>query len=502
MSCEPRGFWPVSFSRSVSLSRRQLCIQLPAAAIVLATGCHPRVQDDFPVALFSSISRLLIPDAVQAIRTAGWSRPGLGAARYVYDASVDRVWVARFPGSSVISANNRGFRLATGTGDVRLFGAIGDGKHDDAGAINEALSHGGTVLLPGPATYRVADRLLVSIPRTRLLLGESVTLKTEAWRYRQSQEPFGNAIHITADDCEVLGSGPSSVIASMRSDANGIGFLHCGGGKIARLTLRGGKHSISAIKDDTFQSGISIVNDRAANKGGRASATIVEDCGIIDWMQYGLNIYGNLASGIQVYRTTIARTGKSDDRISVGAGVAITKGAGPILLEGNTISGNKGFGIFVSSAGDEIRGLTISLNKIIDNGLEGICLSEERHFGASGTIGQRNATISRNMIERNGAAGVRVGTYDGVGSIGGIEIVRNNIADNRRSGVLLQANVAPQHGVSVRVAENQLHNNGDFGLAVGEGQVALEEYGNSFDGNGLGLTIDHRTGKPRALGER
>ncbi|MBN9993885.1 hypothetical protein JJD03_14860, partial [Listeria monocytogenes] len=77
------------------------------------------------------------------------------------------------------------------------------------------------------------------VDATRLQFEASVTLHTSAWQFRGSQIPFGNAIHVTGDDCEITGAGPSSIIRNDRSDANGIGFLHCGGGRVASLSLQG-----------------------------------------------------------------------------------------------------------------------------------------------------------------------------------------------------------------------------------------------------------------------
>lgn len=481
------------------LSRRNLLQRAPIAVAMLSVSTVACAQRTVKARLFVDLAASRLPAGVTTIITEGWSRKGMGGGRYVFDPRVDAAWVRRYPRSSVISADGRGFRLDQVGGDVKQYGAVGDGRQDDTAAINEALSRGGSIMLPGPATYLVTGRLLVPVDATRLRFGASVTLHTRAWQYRGGQIPFGNAIHITGDDCEIVGAGPSSVIRNDGSDANGIGFLHCGGGRIAGLSLQGGKDQLSAITDDTFQSGISIVNDPASNRRGRSSHTIVEDCIISDWMQYGINLYGALARDVVLRRNTITLNGLSGDQESVGSGIALTRGVGAIQIEGNTIAHNKGCGVFISSAGVQIEDVVIVDNQISENGREGVCCSEEQHFGAVAAIGQREVTIRKNRIKNNGAAGVRAGTYDGVGSILDLSILDNRIVGNQGSGVLLQANTNPARSVDAVVTGNQFVANEDYGITVGFNRIVLRHLRNTFDRNRRGDSVDHRGGTARPL---
>lgn len=484
------------------ISRRDLLRQAPIIATIWGLPTAACARTAANASLFVDIATMSLPSSVTTIVTEGWSQKGVGSGRYVFDPRVDRAWVQRFPRSSAITVDGRGFRLDQVGGNVRQYGAVGDDRQDDTAAINEALSRGGTVVLPGPATYRVTGRLLMPVDTTRLEFEASVTLHTSAWQFRGSQIPFGNAIHVTGDDCEITGAGPSSIIRNDRSDANGIGFLHCGGGRVASLSLQGGKDRLSAITDDTFQSGISIVNDPASNRRGRTSRTIVEDCTINGWMQYGINLYGALVRDVVLRRNTITENGRKGDRESVGSGIAITRGVGPIEIENNTITRNKGCGIFISSAGVQIERVVIVDNEIAYNGLDGVCCSEERNFGAVAAIGVRKLTVSKNRIENNGATGVRAGTYDGVGSITRLSILDNRIANNRKSGLLLQANSDPARGVDAIVSGNQFIANSDYGIAVGLNRIGLRHDGNRFDRNRLGDSVDHRSGTARRLIDR
>lgn len=483
-------------------SRRAILRQAPFWATILvfpATACAQTVID---AGLFIDIPKLRLPEMTTTIVTAGWSRKGLGGARYVLDPNVDAAWVTSHPRSAAISADGRGFRLDRTGGDVKRYGAIGDGVADDTAAINEALSGGGTVTLSGPSNFLVTDRLLMPVSRTRLSFEASVTLLISAWRYRGGQVPFGNSIHITGDDCEVLGAGPTSVLQNDHSDANGIGFLHCGGGRVTGLTLRGDKHHVSAIKDDTFQSAISIINDPASNDEGRRSRTVVEDCTISDWTQYGINLYGALVRDVIIRRNAIANIGRIDDRESVGAGIAVTRGIGSLRIEGNSIDDNKGCGVFISSAGVVIEGIAIIDNRIRNNGQEGVCCSEEKQFGGINAIGMRTITIVGNRIEGNRRGGIRAGTYDGVGTIIDMTIDNNLIANNYGSGILLQSNTDPSRSIDITVRNNRFIANLEYGIAIGLNQLRLRHAGNRFDRNGQGESIDYRDGAAHPLAER
>lgn len=484
---------------AASWSRRDVMKRGSGLLLLLPLPSAACAQADVAVDLFTDIAGCNVPGDVGVIRTRGWGTLRIGAGRYVFDPRVDNAWVRSHPRSAALVADGRGFRLDSVDGDVRQYGALGDGRADDTAAINEALSHGGTITLAGPATYVTTARLLLPLTRTRLVLGPDVTLRTSPWHYQGRQTPFGNAIHITGDDCAVIGAGATSVIENVGSDANGIGFLHCGGGRVAGLVLKGGKAGVPAIADDTFQSGISIVNDRANHPAARLSRVVVEDCMVVDWAQYGVNVYGDLTSKIVIRRNTLSSNGRAGDALSVGAGIVLTRGNGPILIENNIIADNTGFGVFISSAGAEIHDVTVSHNRISRNGREGVRCTEEKHFGGSGTIGQRRVAIIGNSIEENGDAGVRAGTYDGVGSIGQMTIAGNRIANNRGSGILLQADAAVGRDVDVAVTNNRLIANADYGLAVGFNRVGLRQDGNKFERNRQGSTIDYRSGSPHPL---
>ncbi len=259
---------------------------------------------------------------------------------------------------------------------------------------------------------------------------------------------------------------------------------------------------MSAIKDDTFQSAISIINDPASNDEGRRSRTVVEDCTISDWTQYGINLYGALVRDVIIRRNAIANIGRIDDRESVGAGIAVTRGIGSLRIEGNSIDDNKGCGVFISSAGVVIEGIAIIDNRIRNNGQEGVCCSEEKQFGGINAIGMRTITIVGNRIEGNRRGGIRAGTYDGVGTIIDMTIDNNLIANNYGSGILLQSNTDPSRSIDITVRNNRFIANLEYGIAIGLNQLRLRHAGNRFDRNGQGESIDYRDGAAHPLAER
>ncbi|QNG44712.1 hypothetical protein [Sphingobium yanoikuyae] len=89
------------------------------------------------VSLFTDLAGRWIPLGMDAVQTSGHSVKGIGAARYVYDASVDAAYVEDHPRSSVMTANGRGFRIAEDLIDAKMLGARSG--QDSAAAIDETM---------------------------------------------------------------------------------------------------------------------------------------------------------------------------------------------------------------------------------------------------------------------------------------------------------------------------------------------------------------------------
>jgi hypothetical protein len=87
------------------------------------------------IGLFTNASTLSIPNGSDLVQTSGYSEPGKGQARYVFDTGVDAAYAAVNPRTSFVSANDRGFRLAELVINPLMAGAAGDGVTVDNVAV-------------------------------------------------------------------------------------------------------------------------------------------------------------------------------------------------------------------------------------------------------------------------------------------------------------------------------------------------------------------------------
>lgn len=109
--------------------------------------------------LWSAFTGLTIPVGTDIVQTSGFSRVGVGAARYAVDA--DQVTVT----ASAIrqqSLNGRWFLLAEPITTWPMIGAIGDGIVDNAAAFNAASAFG-RGLYGAPGTYLVGDNVTFTV---------------------------------------------------------------------------------------------------------------------------------------------------------------------------------------------------------------------------------------------------------------------------------------------------------------------------------------------------
>lgn len=337
--------------------------------------------------------------------------------------------------------------------DVRKLGAVADGRTDDSALINKLLSYGGTVHFPS-GHYYVQSPLIVSQDDTIIEFGSNVIIEAIPWRYNNSQSPFGSIFVVTGRNVKLKGSGIGDTQIRVKggSEANGITFLHTDGGYVGHMTLDGGSLNATAILDDTFMTGISVLNATGGNAKNQASKVSIEHVEIKNWAQYGLQVYGNLSS-VSIKNCWIHHNGILSQSISRGAGVAFTRGVRNTSISECIISNNKQDGIFGSSAGIDSYGIEIKDNIIVENGRWGISWSEEQNLASIKGSGTSNLSIRHNYIEKNGrgdydaTGGLRVGTYDLVGYIKDIYSEMNVIRYNIGYGWLFQSNAAPEAGI-------------------------------------------------------
>jgi hypothetical protein len=370
------------------------------------------------------------------------------------------------------------------------FGCVGDGVTDDTVNFQKALDAHRSIWCPGGSTYKITARLLMSNDNSALMLHPNVTLNVTGYTYNGTQIPFGNMIHITGENCSVFGMGPSSKIQITGAcDGNGIGVLHKTGGYIGNLTLDGGKAGVTAIIDDTFQSGISLLNDTGANPTGTTGQYIVENVIVQNWTQYGVNVYGDISGDLKIRGCTIRDNGKAAEALSVGAGIVLTRGNKRVSVIDCTIYGNKDKGIFQSSAGEDAGQFTFTGNRIYDNGTSGIACTEEAQWASVSGKGTDGITITGNTIYGNGLHGVHLGTFDNVGFLKNVTVTGNVIKDNTSYGFLAQTNNhATDRTSSVTVSGNVITGN-DVGAGIGGNNTSVQVIHNVITGN---TTLDEQ----------
>jgi hypothetical protein len=339
---------------------------------------------------------------------------------------------------------------------VKDYGAVGDGVVSDVAAFNAALAVGGTVYVPS-GTYKLNDKVQMLVNGTTLWLAANVTLNLSGVAALQS--PFGNQIHVYANNCAVIGSGPSSLLQiTGGSQANAIGLLHHYGLTVRDLTIDGGKSGGSAIADDTFMSGISIVCAASGGCTEDAKATI-NNCVLRNFLQYGVNIYGDMANGTKVTSCNIYSNGKSGDALSVGSGIVVTRGVSRLTIANNIVTGNKYMGVFCSSAGLDSSDWVISGNVCSTNGDNGIGFAEIASYASVAGKGIKNVTVTGNTCISNARSGIELSVTT-VGFLKQFSITGNVCASNTLSGIgLLSTNTAPEVVSAIVISGNKCTGN-------------------------------------------
>lgn len=341
--------------------------------------------------------------------------------------------------------------------NVLDYGADNTGVASSVSAFNAALALGGTVYVPS-GTYKLNSQVTVNVDNTTLFLAANVTL-TLSGVVAQQSPIFGNQITVTANNCAVVGSGPSSLLQLSGSQANALGIVHHSGFMVKDLMVDGGKSTTSAIADDTFGSGISIICTADGGTTTDVNAT-VDNCTVRNCVQYGFNIYGNQANGIKITNCNIYSNGKAGDALSVGAGIVSTRSVTDLNIANNVIKNNKYHGIFVSSAGQNGGDHIIVGNNVHQNGGSGIAYMEETNFACVTNIGLAKITITGNVSWGNTRSGIYF-NVDTVGKLEQISITGNSCSNNTYGGIELNCtNTTPNIISDVVISGNQTTGNG------------------------------------------
>lgn len=347
--------------------------------------------------------------------------------------------------------------------NVLDFGADPTGSASSVSAFNAAVANGGSVYVPS-GTYKLNGKVTLSVDNTTLYLAANVTLLLSG--VPATQTPFGNQIHVYANDCALIGSGPSSLLQiTDGSQANAIGILHHSGFTVRDVVIDGDKAGGSAIADDTFMSAISVVVTSAGGATTDANATI-DGCEMRNFLQYGVNVYGNFANGVKVVNCNIHDIGKVGDALSVGSAIVVTRGCSDFIAANNVIKNCKFSGIFISSAGLQCANYTIANNLCHQNGGSGIMFVEQSNYGSVAGVGIDGITITGNVCNGNNIHGIVVGTYDNVGLLTEISITGNSCFSNTEYGIISQANALPNNVRVLTISGNTTSGNTSGGIAV------------------------------------
>lgn len=342
--------------------------------------------------------------------------------------------------------------------NVLDFGADSSGVASSVTAFNNALANGGTVYVPS-GTYKLDNKVSFTVDGTTLFLAANVTLLLSGVAAVQS--PFGNQIHVVANNCAVIGSGKSSLLQIDGSQSNALGLLHHAGFLVRDLVVDGDKANVSAIADDTFESGISIVCD--SGQGAGFTDAVIDNVEIRNFVQYGVNIFGDLARNVRITNCVIHDNG-NNDALSVGAGIVATNRVFAQTYTNNVIYNNKSDGIICSSAGRTGANYTIANNIIVDNGNTGIFFYEETNYGSLAGQGLSDITITCNVCKTNGRSGIEFNAS--VGFLKDASITGNICNYNFLYGIAVFGQITPLNMENILLSNNDAKYNGTDNISV------------------------------------
>ena len=249
--------------------------------------------------------------------------------------------------------------------DVRAFGAVGDGVHDDTSAIENAItaSKSGGVVRFGPGTYRHNRVLIVGRPGVTLT-GRDATLlagnPSQAAIFLSGDGSSLQDINITSSDPGARGNRDETSGVAVMGRGNAVLRARVSKSKSAGIIVLGAQDFLIACStvSDTKADGIHVT--RAAHSGRVLSNTVwnSEDDGIAvvsyrrDRQASRVVIEGNSVGHIRWGRG-ISVVGSKDivirrntiRSVAMAAGIIVareafwnTHGAENVLIEGNDVS--------------------------------------------------------------------------------------------------------------------------------------------------------------------
>lgn len=349
--------------------------------------------------------------------------------------------------------------------NVLDFGADPTGGTSSVAAFNSAVSNGGTVYVPS-GTYKLDDKVSMSTDNTTLLLAANVTLNVSGVAALQS--PFGAQILVTAFNCAIIGSGPSSLIQNVLGTyANTISVITPATKFLLRnLTLDGAKALVTSDEQDTFGSGIMLIA-QVPSTTSDIEATI-DGVTFRNYIHYGVSMYGNQCNGVKIVNCNIRDIGDATQPTSVGAGIVAAPTGSNLTIANNAIKNCKQNGVFISSASENTGNHVIANNVILTCGDSGIAYYEQAEFGSVSGKGLSKIAITGNLCLENTVSGINLNVAT-VGFLNQISITGNNCSNNSYSGIKINCtNTSPNIISDVVMSGNLTDNNTTFGVQIGE----------------------------------
>jgi hypothetical protein len=391
-----------------------------------------------------------------------------GKGMMVYDTTLTTLCIWNGTAWEFITDNSNGFV------SVKDFGAKGDGVTSDLAAFQTAVNSARFIFVPS-GTYVLNGLLTMSVDNTTLWLASNVTLLLSGYTWNGTQIPFGNQINITANNCSIIGSGQSSLLQiTGGSQGNAVGIRNAYGMLLRDLTIDGDKANVTAITDDTFESGVSIIAGAPMTVD---SKSVVQNCIIRNWCQYGINIYGDKANGVKVIDCQIYDIGNAAQPISVGGGIAVTNQISDLVISNNVIKNCKQNGIFLAG-GKNGANHTITGNIVTNNTQSGIAYTLQSNYGDVPLEGYSKITVTGNDCSSNGVHGIVFATNNNVGKLSNITCTGNVCKSNAQYGILAQSNVAPNNVSNVVISGNECSSNTTAGIGTDANCVNVSISGN------------------------
>ena len=361
--------------------------------------------------------------------------------------------------------------------NVLDFDADSTGVASSVTAFNAAVANGGTVYVPS-GVYNLDGKVTLSVDNTTLWLAANVTLNVSGVAALQS--PFGAQILVSANNCAIIGSGPSSLIQNvLGTRANTVTIIPPYVKFMMRdLTLDGGKSLVTSEETDTFESGIMLIG-YTPNTPSDIEATI-DNVTIKNYAQYGISIYGNQTNGIKIVNCNIRDMGITAQAFSVGAGIVAAIAGSNLTIANNVIKNCKQNGVFISSAGVASGNHVIANNTILTCGASGIGYFEEVNYGSISNVGIVKIAVTGNVCIENVRSGIQF-NVDTVGLLKQIVITGNLCNNNTYGGIEINCtNTAPNIISDVVISGNQATGNGTLQISAGQYVTLVEGIEMSF----------------------